>query len=169
MRYVEGLNDARTKLAGFFSILQLDLELGIIKSCIHPFMPDQRLVRPVFDDTNLIPKLPEVQGDTGMIEQALVNLTVNARDAMPKGGRLAISTSSRFVAAEEAARHVRVAPGPFVCLEVADSGSGITPENLPHIFDPFFTTKEVGRGTGLGLATLYGIVEQHHEIGRAHV
>ena len=112
--------------------------------------------------TNLIPKLPEVQGDTGMIEQALVNLTVNARDAMPKGGRLAISTSSRFVAAEEAARHVRVAPGPFVCLEVADSGSGIAPENLPHIFDPFFTTKEVGRGTGLGLATLYGIVEQHH-------
>jgi PAS domain S-box-containing protein len=113
-------------------------------------------------ETNFMPKLPEVHGDTGMIEQALVNLTVNARDAMPKGGRLAISTSSRFVGAAEAARHARVEPGPFVCLEVADSGSGIAPEHLPHIFDPFFTTKEVGRGTGLGLATVFGIVEQHH-------
>ena len=113
-------------------------------------------------ETNFMPKLPEVHGDTGMIEQALVNLTVNARDAMPKGGRLAISTSSRFVSAEEAAHHSHVAPGPFVCLEVADSGCGIEPEHLPRIFDPFFTTKEVGRGTGLGLATLYGIVQQHH-------
>jgi PAS domain S-box-containing protein len=113
-------------------------------------------------ETHFMPKLPEVHGDTGMIEQALVNLTVNARDAMPKGGRLAISTSSRFVGEEEAARRGRsVEPGPFVCLEVADSGCGIAPEHLPRIFDPFFTTKEVGRGTGLGLATLYGIVEQH--------
>lgn len=111
---------------------------------------------------NLVPSLPEVRADLGMLEQALVNLTVNARDAMTKGGRLVISTSSRFVKPEEAAQHEGVQPGPFVCLEVADSGCGIAPENLPRIFDPFFTTKEVGRGTGLGLATVYGIVQQHN-------
>ena len=111
--------------------------------------------------TNLIPKLPEIHADAGMIEQALVNLTVNARDAMPKGGRLVIGTSCRFVGGEEAALHPGIAPGPFVCLEVADSGGGIAPEHLARIYDPFFTTKEIGRGTGLGLATVYGIVQQH--------
>lgn len=111
---------------------------------------------------NLVPSLPEVRADMGMLEQVLVNLTVNARDAMTKGGRLVISTSSRFVKPEEAARHEGAQPGPFVCLEVADSGCGIDPENLSRIFDPFFTTKEVGRGTGLGLATVYGIIQQHN-------
>ena len=123
------------------------------------------LQRVVGDDvnlaTNLIPRLPEIHADSGMIEQVLVNLAVNARDAMPKGGRLVVSTSSRFVGKEEADLHSGTAPGPFVCLEVADCGSGIAPEHLARIYDPFFTTKEIGRGTGLGLATVYGIVQQH--------
>jgi two-component system cell cycle sensor histidine kinase/response regulator CckA len=112
-------------------------------------------------ETDLMRNLPEAYCDTAMIEQALVNLAVNARDAMPKGGRFVLSTKTRFVDAAEATRHRGVQVGPFVCLEAADSGCGIARENLPRIFDPFFTTKAVGRGTGLGLATLYGIVVQH--------
>ncbi len=111
--------------------------------------------------THFVPHLPDVKADKGMIEQILLNLTVNARDAMPKGGRLVVTTSTRFVSEKEAACHADVATGPFVCLEVADSGCGIAPEDLPRIFDPFFTTKEIERGTGLGLATVYGIVRQH--------
>ena len=111
---------------------------------------------------DLSPKLPEIHADAGMIEQALVNLAVNSRDAMPNGGRMIISTSVRLVNDEEAARHSNVVPGPYVSLGFADSGCGIASEHLPRIYDPFFTTKEVGRGTGLGLATVYGIVQQHH-------
>src|ERR1051326_3356688 len=96
-----------------------------------------------------------------MFEQVLVNLAVNARDAMPQGGRLVISTE--LITAQEA--YARLQPdaraGQFVCLTVSDSGTGISPENLPHIFEPFFTTKEPGKGTGLGLSTVYGIVKQH--------
>jgi CheY-like chemotaxis protein len=110
---------------------------------------------------NLAPSLPTISADAGMIEQALVNLTVNARDAMPAGGRFVIATSCRFVGEEEAALQSNVIPGSFVCLEIADSGCGIAPEHLPRIYDPFFTTKEVGRGTGMGLATVHGIVQQH--------
>jgi PAS domain S-box-containing protein len=126
--------------------------------------------------TNLIPNPPEIHGDAGMIEQALVNLSVNARDAMPKGGRLVISTNIRMVGDEEASPLTGAVAGPVVCLEVADSGTGIAPEHLPQIYDPFFTTKEVGRGTGLGLATVYGIVQQHRgwitvesELGRGTI
>lgn len=119
------------------------------------------LGEPISLATHFGPKLPAVRGDAGMIEQVLLNLTVNARDAMPKGGRLVMTTSARTVTDTEAAQHPDVTAGPFICLEVADSGCGIPPENLPHIFEPFFTTKEVGCGTGLGLATVYGIIQQH--------
>jgi PAS domain S-box-containing protein len=99
-----------------------------------------------------------VRADPGMIEQVLLNLVVNARDAMPLGGRLSLEISI----AEGADPGGRVRPaGSWVCLRVTDSGSGIAPEHLPHIFEPFFTTKDVGEGTGLGLATSYGIVQQH--------
>jgi PAS domain S-box-containing protein len=99
-----------------------------------------------------------VRADPGMIEQVLLNLVVNARDAMPLGGRLSLEIS--IVEGADPGGPVRPA-GSWVCLRVTDSGSGIAPENLPHIFEPFFTTKDIGKGTGLGLATSYGIVQQH--------
>jgi CheY-like chemotaxis protein len=102
-----------------------------------------------------------VQADAGMIEQVLLNLAVNSRDAMPKGGVLAIELSVCSPDAHLLARHPQARGRQFVCLTVADNGCGIAPDNLPRIFEPFFTTKEIGKGTGLGLATVYGIVNQH--------
>ena len=96
-----------------------------------------------------------------MMEQVLLNLAVNSRDAMPKGGLLAIKIATTEVDATRLAEHSEAAPGRFVCLTMTDTGCGIPPENLRRIFEPFFTTKEIGKGTGLGLATVYGIVKQH--------
>ncbi|MDB6037281.1 MAG: multi-sensor hybrid histidine kinase, partial [Verrucomicrobiales bacterium] len=102
-----------------------------------------------------------VEADKGMIEQILVNLAVNSRDAMPGGGTFTIETERRLIAPVEASHYRGGRAGNFVMLRVIDSGSGIPAENLKKIFEPFFTTKEVGRGTGLGLATVFGIVKQH--------
>lgn len=102
-----------------------------------------------------------VVADRGMIEQVLLNLVVNARDAMPRGGRLQIRTSEVEFTSEMLVSNAQARIGRFVCLSVTDSGYGIQPEIMPRIFEPFFTTKEVGKGTGLGLATVYGIVKQH--------
>lgn len=102
-----------------------------------------------------------IHADVGMIEQVLMNLVVNSRDAMPKGGRLVIETTNVKVDADAVAKSPQARPGNFVRLTVADTGAGIAPEVLPRIFEPFFTTKDVGKGTGLGLATVYGIVQQH--------
>lgn len=111
--------------------------------------------------TDLQDALPLVEADPGMMEQVLVNLAVNARDAMPQGGELWLETSALEVS-EELAREIPLGvPGRYVCLSVSDNGTGIAEGDLGHIFEPFFTTKEVGKGTGLGLATVYGIVAQH--------
>ena len=99
--------------------------------------------------------------DAGMLDQVLMNLCVNARDAMPGGGRLAIETSGVELDELAVAQTIQARAGSFVCLSVSDNGSGIAPEILPQIFEPFFTTKPVGKGTGLGLATVFGIVQQH--------
>jgi two-component system cell cycle sensor histidine kinase/response regulator CckA len=104
---------------------------------------------------------PFVRADVGMIEQVLVNLVVNARDAMPHGGQLVISVKSIRFARAETPRHPEARAGAFVCLSVADAGTGIAPEHLPHIFEPFYTTKDLGKGSGLGLATVFGIVKEH--------
>ncbi|MEW6304586.1 MAG: ATP-binding protein [Verrucomicrobiota bacterium] len=106
--------------------------------------------------------LPRIEADQGMMEQVILNLAINARDAMPKGGHLTIHTGAATVDQAYARRNPEARPGRFVCLSVTDTGCGIAPEHLPHIFEPFFTTKEVGKGTGLGLATVYGIAKQHH-------
>ncbi|HEY4247931.1 MAG TPA: response regulator [Lacunisphaera sp.] len=102
-----------------------------------------------------------IQADEGMVEQVLLNLVINARDAMPNGGSLSIATESVDLDATAAKLHLQMQPGTFACLVITDSGQGIVPEIIPRIFEPFFTTKEVGKGTGLGLATVYGIMQQH--------
>jgi two-component system, cell cycle sensor histidine kinase and response regulator CckA len=108
------------------------------------------------------PDLPPIQADPVMIEQVLLNLAVNSRDAMPKGGRLDIRTQLAQIDETLANSQPEASPGRYVQIVVSDTGTGIDPEHLAHIFEPFFTTKEVGKGTGLGLATVYGIVKQHH-------
>jgi two-component system cell cycle sensor histidine kinase/response regulator CckA len=105
--------------------------------------------------------LPRIHADRGMMEQILLNLAINSRDAMPRGGELIISTNAVRIDEAYTRRNSDAYLGEFVCLKVSDTGSGIAPENLVHIFEPFFTTKEIGKGTGLGLATVYGIVKQH--------
>jgi PAS domain S-box-containing protein len=102
-----------------------------------------------------------VEADASMIEQVLLNLAVNARDAMPRGGQLAVRISLVDVDESHFHNYPEAREGRFVCVSTMDSGCGIPPENVPHIFEPFFTTKEIGKGTGLGLATVYGIVKQH--------
>lgn len=124
-------------------------------------------------ETNCADDLSAIEGDTGMIEQIILNLAVNARDAMPKGGKLVIATAMNEVDENYAMRHNGSRPGRFVCITVTDTGCGMNQATLERIFEPFFTTKEVGKGTGLGLATVYGIARQHRgwievqsEVGR---
>ena len=103
-----------------------------------------------------------VMADAGMMDQVLMNLCVNARDAMPQGGQLTLSTRRIVIEAESEKTKPESRSGIFICLSVTDTGCGMDDKTLKHIFEPFFTTKAVGKGTGLGLATVYGIVNQHH-------
>jgi PAS domain S-box-containing protein len=113
-------------------------------------------------ETHCQPDLPCIQADTGMIEQIVMNMATNARDAMPKGGKLIITTSAAEIDATYVRQHPEARVGRFVCLTVSDTGCGMERQVMQRVFEPFFTTKEVGKGTGLGLATVYGVVKQHH-------
>jgi PAS domain S-box-containing protein len=124
-----------------------------------------KLLRRLMDENIQMATLPgnnigTIKADPGQIEQVIMNLVVNARDAMPKGGRLTVETSDVELDAMYASTHVSVKPGRYVMLAVSDTGMGMSADTVAHIFEPFYTTKESGRGTGLGLSTVYGIVKQ---------
>jgi len=113
-------------------------------------------------ETILSGDAPLVQANNNQIEQLLLNLANNARDAMPEGGRLIFETESAYLDAEFCQHHVGLEPGPYVLLKVSDTGHGMDAKTLSRMYDPFFSTKEVGKGTGLGMSTVYGIVKGHH-------
>ena len=137
-------------------IIDLNGVLTNLTKLLHRLLGDD-----VTLESNFSENLPPVDADVGMIDQIIMNLSVNARDAMPKGGRLGISTSSVVIDEAYVQQNADARPGRFICLTVSDTGCGMDRATLARIFEPFFTTKEVGKGTGLGLATVYGIVKQH--------
>jgi len=129
-----------------------------ISEMLHRVLPENIVVT-----INNPPGLPQISADAGMMEQMLMNLALNARDAMPTGGWLTIGVELMEISSDLASKsnNQDARPGRFLCLSVADTGCGMTPEILSRIFEPFFTTKPIGKGTGLGLSTVYGIVKQH--------
>jgi len=120
-------------------------------------MPEFIRVRMVAEGTGFM-----IEGDPARIRQACINLALNAREAMPDGGELRFTLSPLTLKEGEPTPCVEMAPGDWVRLTVSDTGSGIQPEALPHIFEPFFTTKSPAKASGLGLAQVYGIIQQHH-------
>ena len=136
-------------------VMDLNLAIGQIHSMLERLLGDD-----VHVETTLSVGLGSITADPNHIEQVLMNLGINARDAMPKGGTITFETSNVEIDQEYAQQHVPIKPGRFVMLSVRDTGTGMDVETQNQIFDPFFTTKAFGKGTGLGLSTVFGIVKQ---------
>ena len=166
---VAAISDAGEKAA----LLTRQLLTFSRKQLVHPQVLDpntvirqtqqllQRLLgEDVQIETSLTPEAELVRVDPGQLEQVVINLSVNARDAMPTGGTLGIETETVELDADFCRQHAEAVPGRYTRLSVADTGTGMSPEVLQRIFEPFFTTKQPGKGTGLGLPTVYGIVKQ---------
>ena len=135
------------------AVINLNTVVSNIEKMLRRIIRESIELRAVLD-----PQLRNVRADPGQIEQVIMNLAINARDAMPTGGTLTIETENVFIDKEYVSQHVSVKPGNFVKMTVTDTGEGMTVQTLDHIFEPFFTTKVVGKGTGLGLSTVYGII-----------
>lgn len=141
--------------------LKGDLDLNAVVTNITKML--QRILgEDIGMQISYAPQPLPVHADNGMLDQILLNLAVNSRDAMPNGGRLVIETSVAVFDEFAASQRPLARPGRFACITFSDTGKGIPPEILPRIYEPFFTTKDVGKGTGLGLATVFGIIQQHH-------
>ena len=138
-------------------ILDLNEVVGSVTKTLNRLLGEQIALQ-----CNYSTNLPQVLADASMLEQLITNLASNARDAMPNGGQLIVSTFTTEIDEDYAHDHPEARAGQFVCLGVSDTGTGMDKSTLSHIFEPFFTTKEVGKGTGLGLATVYGIVKLHN-------
>jgi len=169
LRSVEAITTAATRAASLtaqllaFSrrqvvrpeVLELNVAVASIEPMLQPLIGAQvRLVVRPGPDTG------RLRADHSQLDQILVNLVINARDAMPDGGTITIETGNVDLDEAYALKHLEVAPGPYVYLTVSDTGLGMDVQTREHIFEPFFTTKELGHGTGLGLATIYGVVRQ---------
>ncbi len=137
------------------AILDLNQVIWEAHKLLRRLVPANIEIVPVLD-----PALGRVKADSGQIQQILINLAVNARDAMPQGGKVTIETANTELEESHCSQHLGAQPGAHVMLTVRDTGSGMDAETLSRIFEPFFTTKEKGKGTGLGLSTIYGIVRQ---------
>ena len=143
---------------GKFEVKPTDLNMAVEKVL--------SMIRPTFDRsidirTELSGTLSPVEGNAGQLEHSILNLCINARDAMPGGGTLRIETRNVTLSLPEPCGPVKAPPGEYISLTVSDTGVGIPPGNLPRIFEPFYTTKEPGKGSGMGLAMVYGIVKNH--------
>jgi PAS domain S-box-containing protein len=169
--HVEVIRNAGEKAAALVRQLltfsrrqQLDVRSVNVNEIIRSL--HKMLIRVIREDVSLELRLDErisaIKADPGQIEQVIMNLAVNARDAMPGGGRLSIATTDMMVDERYAMMHVDMHPGPYVLIVVEDNGQGMSREVQARIFEPFFTTKQAGKGSGLGLATVYSIVRQHN-------
>jgi len=136
-------------------ILDLNAHLEGLRRTLAPLLGEDQVLRPRLD-----PALWRVKVDPAQWDQVVMNLVLNARDAMPRGGEITLATGNLEVDDAFAAAHPEAMPGPYVCLSVGDQGEGMTAEQMTRIFEPFYTTKPMGKGTGLGLSTVYGIVKQ---------
>jgi PAS domain S-box-containing protein len=139
-----------------FQAVDMNRLIGDFKKLLRRTVREDIRIR-----TKLSRSIPQVKGDIGQIEQVIMNLAVNAQDAMPEGGTLTLETSAVELDAAYAGRKKGVTPGAYVRVAISDTGTGMDDETLEHLFEPFFTTKETGKGTGLGLSTAYGIIKQH--------